>query len=236
MTRPTLSATLGPLRVGQTRPFGPPGHTSAIDKQAVTGPIYLDTLGLAGDQQADRRVHGGPDKALHYFPAEHYATLAVHWPALSWAVGAFGENLSGHGLREADVCVGDVFSLGACQVQLSQGRQPCWKLNVRFGQPDMARWVEQSGCTGWYFRVLTPGWLQGGETLHLLARPQPQANLAQVMLALRGEPLSHETLVQRAALPGLPARWQQRLQARLAGAAQQDAWARWQTPSDGDAQ
>ena len=111
MTRPTLSATLGPLRVGQTRPFGPLGHTSAIDKQAVTGPIYLDTLGLAGDQQADRRVHGGPDKALHYFPAEHYATLAVHWPALSWAVGAFGENLSGHGLSEADVCVGDVFSL-----------------------------------------------------------------------------------------------------------------------------
>lgn len=236
MTRPTLSATLGPLRVGQTRPFGPPGHTSAIDKQAVVGPIYLDRLGLAGDQQADRRVHGGPDKALHYFPAEHYATLAAHWPTLNWGVGAFGENLSGHGLGEADVCVGDIFSLGACQVQLSQGRQPCWKLNVRFGQPGMARWVEQSGCTGWYFRVLMPGWLQGGETLRLLERPQPQANLALLMQALRGAPLAGEVLAQLAALPELPVRWQQRLQARLAGAAPQDARARWQTPSDGDAQ
>lgn len=223
-------------RIGQARPLGPNGRLSAIDKHAVHGPLWLDALGLRGDEQADRRVHGGVDKALHYFPAEHYRSLAAEDPGLRLAVGDFGENLSGLGLLEQDVCLGDVFALGPCRVQLSQGRQPCWKLNVRFGQPGMARWVEQSGCTGWYFRVLMPGWLQGGETLRLLERPQPQANLAQVMLALRGEPLPHETLAQLAALPELPVRWQQRLQARLAGVAPQDARVRWQTPSDGDAQ
>ena len=111
-------------RIGQARPLGPNGRLSAIDKHAVHGPLWLDVLGLRGDQQADRRVHGGVDKALHYFPAEHYRSLAAEDPGLRLAVGDFGENLSGLGLLEQDVCLGDVFALGRAGCSSARGGNP----------------------------------------------------------------------------------------------------------------
>jgi MOSC domain-containing protein YiiM len=210
-------------RIGQARPLGPNGRLSAIDKHAVHGPLWLDALGLRGDQQADRRVHGGVDKALHYFPAEHYRSLAAEDPGLRLAVGDFGENLSGLGLLEQDVCLGDVFALGPCRVQLSQGRQPCWKLNVRFARPDMARRVQDSGRVGWYFRVLQPGWLQAGDVLQLLARPWPDSQLARVLRALNQANVAADERLAVAALPGVPPRWRERLLAQAAHGHREDA-------------
>ena len=114
------------LHIGRARVFGPKGEPSAIHKLPVHGPLRLTRLGLAGDDQADARHHGGPDKALHHYPREHYAAWRDALPeqAALFVPGGFGENLSTHSLREDNVCVGDVFKLGGAVAQISQGRKP----------------------------------------------------------------------------------------------------------------
>lgn len=138
----TKSTMLNAVLTGKAVPFGRPDTLSAIGKHPVDAAIAIGPAGLEGDEQADRRNHGGPDKAIHHYPFDHYAAwrgdLPAHCPLLE-SVGAFGENLSTLGLTEETVCIGDIFRIGTATVQVSQGRQPCWKLNHRFGVKDMAR-------------------------------------------------------------------------------------------------
>src|SRR5690606_28558955 len=135
---------------GRARAFGPQGQRSAIDKAPVDGPALVTVTGLVGDEQADRKHHGGPDKAVHAYAVAHYPAWIAELPAAAGALrpGGFGENLVVDGVTEADVCLGDRWRIGPVLLEVSQGRQPCWKLNVRFGQPDMARRVQTSGRTG----------------------------------------------------------------------------------------
>ena len=156
---------------------------SAIFKQPVEQAVWLSEAGIKGDEQADRKHHGGPEKALHHYPRDHYrAWLSrLQTPELLALPGAFGENISTLGMSEQDVCVGDVYSLGEAVVQVSQGRQPCWKLDVRFGQAGVARAMQQMRCTGWYYRVLTPGWASPGQHMCLLQRPEPDWPLSRLI-------------------------------------------------------
>jgi MOSC domain-containing protein YiiM len=151
---------------------------SAIGKQPVSGRVQLTALGLDGDVQVDKVHHGGPDKALCVYPAHHLPVwserLSTPMPA-----GAFGENLTVAGQDETDVCVGDVFAIGDVRVEVSQPRQPCFKLARRWGQGQLALWVQQSGKVGWYLRVLTPGTLGAGDTIERLAQPYPQWTIAK---------------------------------------------------------
>jgi len=143
--------------------------------------VRVTRLGLDGDEQADLRVHGGADKAIHHYPADHYAwwreVLGAN-PFLESA-GAFGENVATDGLTEADVCIGDHWRLGTALVEVSQGRQPCWKLDHRFGATVMARMVK-SRRSGWYYRVLDEGEVASGDTLTLVDRPHPDWSVARV--------------------------------------------------------
>lgn len=216
---------------GRAAPFGPNGEPSAIDKRPVDGPLRLTLSGLEGDEQGDLRLHGGPDKALHHFPFEHYAALAAQLPGLPQRVGGFGENLSTTGLTEADVCLGDVFALGGARIQVSQGRQPCWKLNVRFGHRGMARLIQQAGCTGWYYRVLDAGWVRAGDGLELIERPCPQASLAAILRVLYRDTLDLECLRELAALPVMPPRWRDLMRARIKRGEVEDMRPRLDTPS-----
>src|SRR5690606_21570785 len=112
-----------------------------------TDVVRIGPLGLEGDEQGDPRVHGGVDKAVHHYPFEHYAAWRAELgdlPVLA-APGAFGENLCSTGLDEDSVCLADRYALGDAVLEVSQGRQPCWKLNDRFGVRDMARRVQDSG-------------------------------------------------------------------------------------------
>ncbi|WP_251863851.1 MOSC domain-containing protein [Achromobacter sp. Marseille-Q4962] len=197
------------LLTGPVRPLGDSGKTSAIGKQPAPGRLRLGLEGLDGDEQADRRHHGGPEKALHHYAREHYARWRGELgelPVLA-APGAFGENLSTVGMTEADVCVGDIFRAGGALIQVSQARQPCWKLNHRFGAPGMSARVQASGMTGWYYRVLEPGWLSPGDTLALQARPHPQWTLARVQDILNRRVLDAGILRTLAALPELSPNW-----------------------------
>ena len=168
MSAPVL-ARVEAVLTGRAVDYTRPGSRSAIAKQPVPGPVAVGTEGLHGDEQGDRRVHGGPDKAIHHYPREHYAAwrgeIGAH-PLLD-GPGAFGENISTTGLVEADLCLGDRLRLGTATVEVSQGRQPCWKLSDRFGVPDMARRVQDSGRSGWYYRVVEPGLVQAGDVTAL---------------------------------------------------------------------
>jgi MOSC domain-containing protein YiiM len=228
------ASVLRELRIGRTRAFGPNGEPSAIDKQAVATPLWLGPDGLVGDEQGDPRHHGGPEKAVHHYAAEHYAAWQTALPQESAAClqpGAFGENVSTLGLTETNVCVGDVFRLGGATVQVSQARQPCWKLNLRFGLPDMAARVQHSGRTGWYYRVLEAGAVAPGDAFTLIERPCPDWPLARMLHFLFVEPLDRAALQAIAALSALSPSWRD-LAARRLESNQVESWSgRLSTPT-----
>ena len=213
-----METSLLSLHIGQVTDFAPDGRQSAIHKQPVLGPLRLTRLGLADDAQADLLHHGGPDKALHHYPREHYENWRdeLEQQATLFVPGGFGENLSTHTLTEQVVCVGDVFKLGTALVQVSQGRKPCWKLNVRFGVADMAQRVQDLGRTGWYYRVLEPGEVAVGDALTLMERPCRDWSLARVWHLLYQTPADLDALASLAGLETLAQGWRDMARNRLA--------------------
>lgn len=212
------------VQIGTIRPLGPKAVPSAIVKAPVAGPVAVGALGLAGDAQGDPQRHGGVDKAVHVYPLAHYADWArdLAERAEQFTPGAFGENIVLDGLSEADVCIGDRFDLGSAQMELSQARQPCWKLNLRFDLPDMAHRVQHSGRTGWYLRVLAPGTVAPGDRMALTARPNPGWTLARVQHLLYRDAPDRATLTEFAGLAGLSASWQALALRRLESGAIED--------------
>ncbi|MEO6958515.1 MAG: MOSC domain-containing protein, partial [Burkholderiaceae bacterium] len=127
-------------------------------------------------------------------------------------------------LTETNVAIGDIFTLGQAVIQVSQPRQPCWKLGVRFNVPGMARKVQTSGRTGWYYRVLQPGQVAAADALDRIERPNPDWTLQRVLNVLYCDSLNIDELRQLAVLPGLTQRIQDLATRRLADAAVED-WA-----------
>lgn len=220
------------LRIGRARPFGPKGVPSAIDKQPVAVPLHAGPLGLSGDEQGDPRHHGGPDKAVHAYASANYAIWQQDLPdrAAFFRAGGFGENLVVEGIDESGICLGDLWQVGGAVMAVSQGRQPCWKLNLRFDQPDMARRVQDSGRTGWYFRVVSAGPVAAGDQGHLLERPHPDWTLTRVSHLLYHDRMNLADLAGLAALPDLPANWRRLAEARLANRKTEDWSRRIDTP------
>jgi MOSC domain-containing protein YiiM len=147
---------------------GKPVQTG-IFKEPVSGKIWLSQMQLEGDGQADLINHGGADKAVCVYAAEHYA----HWEnrlERKLEYGAFGENFTVSGLLEAEVHIGDTFEIGDTVVQITQPRQPCFKLGVKHNLPKLPQLVQDSGYTGYYFRVLKQGHVATGEAFRLVER------------------------------------------------------------------
>ena len=172
---------------GKARPFRD-DEASAIGKLPVEDSVAVGPMGLAGDEQADRTVHGGIDKAIHHYPADHYDWWRQYLgdaPLLD-APGAFGENISTAGLHEENIFLGDRFRLGSALVEVTQARQPCWKLDHRFGAKGVMAQVVKTRRTGWYYRVLEPGAVRAGDALDLIERPYPDWPLASLFGLLIG--------------------------------------------------
>ena len=216
---------------GRAVPYTRPGSLSAIAKSPVPGPVYVHGEGIEGDEQGDRRVHGGPDKAIHHYPFEHYGFWrGLHAHPLLETAGAFGENFSSTGWTEADIHLADVIRVGTATLQVSQGRQPCWKLNDRFGHPEIARAMQSSGRTGWYYRVLEPGTVRAGDTMSVIERPCAEWPLSRLMSVLFDRALRHEVLREASLLP-LPPSWKNLLQRRLEKGEVESWQSRLQGPS-----
>jgi len=230
----TLRIAVDSLRIGRVQPLGPAGAQSAIAKHAVSGELELTLVGFIGDEQADRRHHGGPEKAVHHYPAEHYPRwheLLPDCDPACLAVGGFGENLSTQAFDESQVCVGDRFRLGSAIVEVSQARQPCWKLNLRFGRADMAELVQQRGMTGWYYRVVEAGRVEPGAALELLERPEPDWPLARILDVFYRDPLNRDDLQALTALAPLSPSWRRLAVRRLETGRIEDFGPRIRTPA-----
>lgn len=214
---------LDTLLTGRALPYTRPGSLSAIAKSPRTGSLEVGPLGLLDDEQGDLRVHGGIEKAIHYYPREHYAAwLAELGPnAQLEQPGAFGENFSATGWTEWNVCLGDRVRVGSVLLEVSQGRMPCWKLNDRFAVPDMALRVQQSGRTGWYYRVLEAGRVRAGDVLQRLERPFEEWPLARLSGVLFSREVALEEIRQCLELPLVPS-WRRTLERRLEHAVVED--------------
>ncbi|MBB6099111.1 MOSC domain-containing protein YiiM [Deinobacterium chartae] len=176
-----MSARLVSLNVGLPQPlaYRDTHVPSGIRKRPVSEALTLGATGLAGDGQADLRVHGGPDKAVCVYPIEHYAAWKDRL-GRDLEVPAFGENFTVSGLLEENVCLHDVFRIGTATVQVSQPRQPCFKLSALHGEPKMSLWVQQAGLTGFYFRVLEAGRVAPGDRFELLERGPREASIEEI--------------------------------------------------------
>jgi MOSC domain-containing protein YiiM len=176
-------------------------------KEAQSAPCWLGYEGFRGDEQADRRYHGGPEKAVCVYPAEHYPYWREALGHSDLPHGAFGENLTVEGLPESEVCIGDRFSLGEALVQVSQPRQPCWKLARRWQVKDLPLQVEQAGFTGYYFRVLRHGHVRTGDVLERIERPFPEWTIARCNEVMHHAKNGHAAARALAECPLLSSSW-----------------------------
>jgi MOSC domain-containing protein YiiM len=180
------------VNVGQPRQVsvrrGRP-QMSAIAKAPVAGRVRVEGVNLAGDDQADRRVHGGQDKAVYAYASEDAAWWAAQ---LGCAVppGMFGENLTTEGVDVSGAVIGERWRVGTVELEVCQPRLPCFKLGLRFGDPRMVRWFGQASRPGAYLRIVQEGELGVGDAVEVLARPAHGVTVALVSDAiLRDESL-----------------------------------------------
>ena len=176
-----------------------------------SGPDATKVTALAEAADALGWTHERPDYTD--LDARRYISELGDVPVLQQP-GAFGENISTRSLTEATVCLGDRFQLGSALLEVSQGRQPCWKLNDRFDLPDMARRVQTTGRCGWYYRVLQAGDACTGDTLTLRERPHPDWPLTRLTQLLYGRALDPAQLKPALVLPLVPS-WRKLIERRL---------------------
>lgn len=212
-----MNTTIDTILIGEVKPITGTRHASGIDKHSVSGAIKAERSGLQGDFQSDLKHHGGADKAVHHYALDHYA----FWRSelgdkdVLRQPGAFGENLSSTGITEEHVCIGDIFSLGSCILQVTQARQPCWKLNARFQHENMSSLVQKTMRTGWYYRVLQEGWIEAGNELVLTERTYPEWSLARILDILYKRDLDPDVLLEVSRIKALPASWRTIFERRL---------------------
>jgi MOSC domain-containing protein YiiM len=206
------------MYAGSLAPLGSKRLPSGILKSAVSPPWVITELGLVGDAQGDPVHHGGREKAIHHYPTAHYAAWLGECPDLADVLAcppAFGENVGISGMAEETVHIGDVYRLGSALLQVSQGRQPCWKLNVRLGRKDLAYRMQANGRTGWYYRVLEPGDAMPGDLLTLVDRPVSDVPLSRLISVVFSRTMDADELVCMTQIAQLSPSWRKLLQRRL---------------------
>jgi MOSC domain-containing protein YiiM len=180
---------------------------SGIVKEAVTSDtVYLDTLNLEGDRQADLSVHGGPDKAVYAYPVEHLPRWNTEL-GTAFGPSTFGENLTTAGWLEDEVFIGDIWSWGEALLQVSQPRSPCYKLAAVTGRPDLLKRMVESGRTGWYLRVLQPGRVPTGEPVHIVQHGAEAVSVLRAHRASVPGASDRSELETVAGVDGLAAQW-----------------------------
>ena len=189
---------------------------TSIFKQPVAGPVRVHAEHLAGDGQADLRVHGGRDKAVYAYPHEHHAYWQQYLPAAQLVPGAFGENLTTTGLLEHEVRVGDCFQIGTAVLLAVQPRRPCLKLGIRLQRASVVHEFERAQRAGIYFRVQQEGVIQAGDAITLV-QPSPYPVTVQDMVAALAPGFRDPDMARALlALPYLSPTWRERLAHLLA--------------------
>ncbi len=205
------------LFIGGIRPLPESGRPTGMYKERVGTTLELRRDGFVGDFQADRRVHGGPEKAVHLYPASHYAKLAERFPdaAPQLVIGSLGENISTLNLDENGVRIGDIWRLGSARLQVCQPRNPCWKIDERFASDGMAAYIAEQRLTGWYWSVLTPGHVAPGDDLDLEMAAEGAFTLAEAMICWQSHRPALSDLERLATTTGIANQWKQKIVTRI---------------------
>lgn len=191
------------------------GWTTAFFKRPIEGRVNVGRLGLEGDEVAEKRVHGGPDKAVCVYSADHFAHWRADLAEPTLGAAGFGENFTVEDLSEETVCLGDRWRIGTAEFEVSQPRQPCWKLARRWKTKDLTLRVQQNGYTGWYLRVVTEGTITPGDAIEIVSSPLPEWTIARanrVMYELKDDTTATAEL---AAIEPLAGSWKRQLLKRL---------------------
>lgn len=199
----------------QEVPWGKRTTFTSIYKSPVEGSVEVLTENLEGDKQADLSVHGGPNKAIYVYPAEHYSywQASLNVQKLDW--GNFGENFTSEGLLEEYVNIGDIFQVGTAQVRVTEPRMPCYKLGIRFGRIDMVKRFLASKRPGFYLAVIKKGKVQAGDIFTLVERNKEDISVADISCLYAFEKDDWETLRRVVKLKALSESWRNIFQQRL---------------------
>ncbi|MDA2385188.1 MOSC domain-containing protein [Bacillus cereus] len=190
-------------------------HTG-INKKQVKEPVYLSFVKFNGDGQADLVHHGGVDKAVCVYTGDHYP----YWEKelnQDLVYGAFGENITVSGMREEDVCIGDTFELGQAIVQVTQPRQPCFKLAKKYNIPKLPLYFQETGYTGFYFRVLKEGWVSSVDTLKKLQSDPKGVSVAFANRIMHKEKQNIEGVKRILEVNALSSSWRKSFEKRISG-------------------
>lgn len=199
------------ISVGRPREVEWRGDTvlTSIFKTPISGRVHVGRTNLDGDQQSDLTVHGGPEKAVYVYPAEHYPWWRSELgdPELTW--GGFGENFTTEGLLEPQVFIGDRFRIGSAEFMVTQPRMPCYKLGVRFGRPDMVKRFHHSGRNGFYLAVIREGEVGAGDAIEALSQDERRLSVSDVVALYSAKTADPAMLSRASEHPGLPEGWRE---------------------------
>ncbi|APG49067.1 MOSC domain-containing protein [Phaeobacter porticola] len=227
MTLPDLSTRIDGIFHGSVQSPWPDQPASAIHKTRVDGIQRIDIEGFIGDLQADLTVHGGVDKAIHHYASDHYGLWQREGEIPSTVTpAAFGENIASVGMTEDTLCIGDILRLGTATVQISQGRQPCWKLGRYSENKKMPYLFQKTGRTGWYYRVLEPGAAQTHDEIRLIERRNPGWSVQRVTQARLTRKVSADDAGFLAEMDDLAAGWRNAFARMACGDTDEDTTAR----------
>jgi len=179
--------------------------STGIFKEPVEGRVQVRTLNLDGDRQADLRVHGGKDKAVYCYPAEHYEYWREQLPDVQLPWGVFGENLTVEGVSESEMRIGDRLQIGSAELVVTQPRMPCYKLAAKFESEDIIKRFLDSRRTGFYLAVLREGELGAGDSVEVISRDPNEVVVNDITESY----IDKDTEIMKKALriDALPERW-----------------------------
>lgn len=188
---------------------------SGFMKSPIDGPVEVTLTGIKGDGQADLKNHGGPDKAILCYNAGHFPFWKSEFSRDEVTGGMFGENLTMDCLSEDQVCIGDTFLIDHVVVQVTQPRQPCWKLGRRWSEPLLPKRVVQTGFCGWYLRVLEPGTIEAGQGFKRIEQPNHEWTVKRAHETMYRKDASDDDRKALANLSELSEAWQHELDSKL---------------------
>lgn len=187
---------------------------TSIFKTPVCGRVWVGTINIAGDDQSDRAVHGGPEKAVYAYPSEHYPAWQKELGIASLPWASFGENLTTRGLRESVVRIGDRYRIGTTELVVTQPRLPCYKLGIKFGRSDMIGRFTSVDRSGFYLAVEQEGEIGAGDAIELIEQDARDLTVAEAYrLKLGGGP--RDRLELAAGHPALARGWRETFARRL---------------------
>ena len=178
--------------------------STGIFKEPVAGTVTVRRNNLDGDRQADLTVHGGPNKAVYGYASEHYPYWRKQYPQMELPWGIFGENLTTEGVSEDSLHIGDTVRVGSAVLRVVQPRQPCYKLQIRFGRDDIIQRFLVSGRSGFYFSNVEEGELEAGSAIEIVSRDENQVTISDINRLYLGAESDPELLRRALRVAALP--------------------------------